>query len=206
MRSKVLGCGEGYIDKNAFHKNKSLISINEVEINEIVLFNKTSYGNKGSFKRYIGCRHKDGSLSPLNVKLPQLTGYAKHFDNGDKLINFLVADKEMLKKCNEIWNKIKSLLKKEFDKNPVYENKHIRAKVSSTQFEHRILKDNEHRNISVEPKNGSRHEYLSVILLDSILIYPDSYCSNKYYPQIFFKKCIYAKGKEAELLGKYIHY
>ena len=164
MRSKVLGCGEGYIDKNAFHKNKSLISINEIEINEIVLFNKTSYGNKGSFKRYIGCRHKDGSLSPLN------------------------------------------LLKKEFDKNPVYENKHIRAKVSSTQFEHRILKDNEHRNISVEPKNGSRHEYLSVILLDSILIYPDSYCSNKYYPQIFLKKCIYAKGKEAELLGKYIHY
>ena len=104
------------------------------------------------------------------------------------------------------YNKIKSLFKKEFDKKPVYDNKYISAKVNGTQFEYRILKDNKHRNISIKPKNGSRHEYLSVILLDPILIYPDSYFSNKYYPQVFFKKCIYTKDKEAELLGKYIHY
>ena len=88
----------------------------------------------------------------------------------------------------------------------MYDNKYISAKVNSTKFEHRILKDNERRNISVEPKNSSHHEYLSVILLDSILIYPGSYCSNKYYPQVFLRKCIYTKDKEAELLGKYIHY
>ena len=82
----------------------------------------------------------------------------------------------------------------------------ISAKVNGTEFEYIILKDNERRNISIEPKSGSRHEYLSVILLDSILIYPDSYGSNKYYPQIFFKNSIYTKDKEAELLGKYIHY
>ena len=73
MWPKVLGCGETYIDKNAFHNKKSSININEIEIDGIVLYNKTSYGNKGSFKRYIGYRHKDGSLSRLNVKLPQLT-------------------------------------------------------------------------------------------------------------------------------------
>ena len=83
MWSKKLCTGEVYIDKNAFHNNKSSISINETEINRIVLFNKTSCDNNSSFKRYIGYRHKDGSLSPLNVKLPQQTGYAKHFDNGD---------------------------------------------------------------------------------------------------------------------------
>ena len=94
---------------------------------------------------------------------PQLTGYTKHFDNGDKLINFLIADKELLKKYNEIWDKIKSLFKKEFDKKPVYDNKYISAKVNCTQFEHKILKNNKRRNISIEPKNGSRHEYLSVI-------------------------------------------
>ena len=120
MQSEILSCGETCIDENAFHNNKSSISINEVKINRIVLFDKTSYGNKGSFKHYIGYRHKDGTFSPLNVKLPQLTVYVKHFNNGDKLINFLVADKELLKKYNEIWNKIKILFKKEFDKNPVY--------------------------------------------------------------------------------------
>ena len=114
MGSKVLGCGEVGIDKIAFHNNKS--SINEVEINRMVLFDKTSSSNKGSFKHYIEYRHKDGTFSPLNMKIPQLTGYPKHFNNDDKLINFLVADKKLLTKYNEIWSKIKSLFKKEFDK------------------------------------------------------------------------------------------
>ena len=89
---------------------------------------------------------------------------------------------------------------------PVYDIKYISAKVNDTEFEHKILKDNKHCSISIEPKNGSRQKYLPVILLDSILTYPDNYCSDKYYQQIFFKKCIYTKDKEAELLGKYIHY
>ena len=103
----------------------------------------------------------------------------------------------MLKKYNE----------KEFDTKPLHKSSYISAKVNGTEFEHRVLKDNKHCNIlSVEPKNGSRYEYLSIILLDSILIYPDSHYSNKHYPQIFFKKCLYAKDKEATLLGKYIYY
>ena len=88
MKSRVLSCGETCIDKNTFHNNKSSININEMGINRIILFSKTLYGSKGSFKCYIGYRHKDGAFSPLNIKLPQLTGYAKHFNNGDKLINF----------------------------------------------------------------------------------------------------------------------
>ena len=153
----------------------------------MVLYDKTSCGNKDLFKYYIGYRHKDGAFPPLNVKLLQLTRYAKQFNNGDKLINFLVVDKELLKKYNEIWNKIKSLFKKEFDKKPLHDNKYISAKVNDTKFKHRILKDIERCNISIKPKNRSRHEYLSVILLDSILIYLNSYCSNKYYPQVFLK-------------------
>ena len=94
----------------------------------------------------------------------------------------------MLQKYNKIWYKIKSLFKKELDKNPVYENKYITTKLNKTEFERRILINNECHDIPIEPKNNSRHEYLSVILLDSILIYLESYCSNKYYPQIFKKK------------------
>ena len=79
------------------------------------------------------------------------------FNDVDKVINFLVADKKLLKKYNEIWDKIKSLFKKEFDKNPVYENKYITAKLNNTEFEHRILKHNERCDIPIEPKNNSRH-------------------------------------------------
>ena len=141
---------------------------------------------------------------PLNIRLPQLTGHVKHFSDENKLISFLVTDKKLLKKYNKIWRKIKSLFKKELDKNPVYENKYITAKLNGTEFEHRILINNERHDTAIEPKNDSRHEYLSVMLLDSILIYPESYYSNKYYPQIFLKKCVYTKDKETELLGRCI--
>ena len=86
----------------------------------------------------------------------------------------------------------------------MYDNKYITAKLSDTEFKHRILKNNKYYDIPIEPKNNSRHEYLSVVLLDSILICQKRYCSNKYYPQIFFKKCMYTRDKETELLGRYI--
>ena len=72
------------------------------------------------------------------------------------------------------------MFRKEFDKNSMYENKYITAKLNNTKFEQRILKNNERRDIPIEPKNNSRHEYWSVILLGSILIRPERYCSNKY--------------------------
>ena len=49
-------------------------------------------------------------------------------------MNILVHDSfslvhEILKKYNEIWNKINSLFKKEFDSKPVYSDKYIKTKI-----------------------------------------------------------------------------
>ena len=88
------------------------ISIDEVEINRIVLFDKTSYGNNDFFKYYIGYKHKGEDLtSPLSIKFTQQTGYSKHF-NDNKYINFLVTDKKLLKEHSKICDKIKNLFKK----------------------------------------------------------------------------------------------
>ena len=84
MGSKILNYGKTAIIKSAFHKKTTSININEIKINRIVLFDKTSYGNKGSLKHCIGYRHTDGILSPLNIRFPQLTGYAKHFNDKNK--------------------------------------------------------------------------------------------------------------------------
>ena len=82
------------INKNAYHKTATSINIDKVDINKITLLDKTSCGNKGSFKYHIGYRYKNESLlSPLNIKLPQLTGYTKHFDDNNKYVNLLVNDK-----------------------------------------------------------------------------------------------------------------
>ena len=88
------------------------ININKIEINRIVLFNKTSYGNKGSFNHYIRYRHADGNLSPQNIRLPQLTGYIKHFSDENKLINFLFTDKKLFKNTIRYGVKLKACLKK----------------------------------------------------------------------------------------------
>ena len=73
----------------------------------------------------------------------------------------------MLKKYNKIWDKIKSLFKKEFDKKLRFNNRYISAKVdvyNGTEFKYKVLKDNKHcKYISIEPKNGSCYEYLTII-------------------------------------------
>ena len=85
------------IIKDAFHNDTTLINIDEVDINKIVLSDKVSWSNNDLFKYYIGYMHKGGVI-PLSIQLPQLTGYSKHFNADNKYINFLVTDKKWLKK------------------------------------------------------------------------------------------------------------
>ena len=113
----------------------------------------------------------------------------------------------MLIKYNEIWDKIKSLSKKEFDKKTLYSNKYISTKIKlyndtiHAEFKYKkILEDKKHcQYIPIEPKDGDDYAYLSTILLDPILV--DS--NNKHYPQIFLEKFLYAVDKKV-LLGQYI--
>ena len=58
-----------------------------------------------------------------------MNAYAKCFDKNNKYINRLVNDKEILKKYSDIWDKIKSLIKKEFNSEPVYNDKYIKTNV-----------------------------------------------------------------------------
>ena len=146
MKPKVLSYGETCINKNAFHKKTTGINIDEVEINKITLLDKTSYGNKGSFKYHIRYRHKNEALpSPLNIKLPPLTGYTKNFDNDNKYVNLLVNDKKLLKRYNEIRDNISSYIS---TKIKIYND------TINTEFKYKkILKDNMHcKYIPIEPK------------------------------------------------------
>ena len=71
------------------------------------------------------------------------------FDKNSKDINLLVNDKDM--KYFEMWNKIKSLVEKEFNNEPVYNDKYIKTKIKIfndrvyTNFQHnKIQKGNEY--------------------------------------------------------------
>ena len=102
MEQEALYFGENGIIKSAFHKNENPINISELDIKEIVLSYKKSYG-KDSLKYFIGCRHKGNAFSlPLCIKLSQMNAYTKYFDKNNKYMNLLVNDKEILEKQNKI--------------------------------------------------------------------------------------------------------
>ena len=112
-----------------------------------------------------------------------MNAYVKYFDKKSKYMNHLVKDEKILKIYLKICNRIKSLIKKELNSEPVYNDKYIKTKI-------KIYNDKVYTNFqhSKMPKDNEYCACLSVILLDSIFIN-----SNKgYYPQIFLEECKYA--------------
>ena len=50
--------------------------------------------------------------------------YRRDFDE-TKYISFLIKNDELQEKYNEIWEKVKNSIKKEFDSKPVYNKKYL---------------------------------------------------------------------------------
>ena len=58
-----------------------------------------------------------------------MSGYIKYFENGAKNMSFLIKDDEVQEKYDKIWDVIKYKLGIKFHSEPVYEYKHLKAKV-----------------------------------------------------------------------------
>ena len=58
-----------------------------------------------------------------------MTGYIKYFENGDKNMSFLIKDDEVWGKYENIWDLIKNKLGIKFHKEPIFEQKYLKAKV-----------------------------------------------------------------------------
>ena len=114
-----------------------------------------------------------------------MSAYRKDFDE-TKYISFLTKDDELLKKYNEILEKVENSRKKEFDKEPVY---NLKAKVKSYNGK---ISTNFHNN-----KIHSQFICLSVILIDSVFS-----AGKNYYPQVFLEECKYAVKEKK--IPKYI--
>ena len=68
------------IKKNSFYKNKKINNIEDIDVNNILVSKKESYGNKNSVKYFIGYNDND-VIRPLCIRLPQMTGYARKCNN-----------------------------------------------------------------------------------------------------------------------------
>ena len=72
----------------------------------------------------------DDYIRPLYIKLRQMIGYSKYFDNNKKM-SCKVSDKKVLKKYTKIREKISSLIDKIFDSEPVHgdNDKYVKTKI-----------------------------------------------------------------------------
>ena len=136
------------------------------------------------FQYFIGYRDAE-EIRPLRIFLPKMTAYRKDLDE-TKYMSFLIKNDELLEKYNEIWEIFKNSLKKEFNSEPVYNEKYLKAEKKSCNG-----KINTNFRINKIPKEDSQYNYLSVILIHSV-----SRAGKHYYLQVFLEefKCV-VKGK-----------
>ena len=111
---------------------------------------------------YFHWYNDDDVIRPLCIKLPQMTGYVKHFGS-NKTVSFKVNDNRLLKKYSKICWKVSILMNIEFDGEPAYgdSNKYIKAKTKSygdTKFQGKWTS-----------KENSSSKCLSLVMIDSVI-------------------------------------
>ena len=95
MSGRSINFVDEKINKSNFYKNKKLFSLNDIDVNKILVSKKESYDSKNSLKYFIGYNDSD-VIRPLYILLPQMIGYIKHFDNNNTM-SFKVSDNKLLK-------------------------------------------------------------------------------------------------------------
>ena len=121
--------------------------------------------------------------------LPQMIGYVKYFDD-NKTMSFLADDKELLKEYTKVWEKIRNLVGKKIDSEPVYGDKYIKTKIKSYNNDIRTNFHGEGNSRKV-PKESCSYKCLSLISSDSVIK-----MGKKCYPQTLLEECKYKLTKK----------
>ena len=173
------------IKKSIFYKNKTINTIENIDVNDILVSKKEPYGNKNSVKYFIGYNDND-IIRPLCIRLSQMTGYARKFYENATL-SFIVKNKQLLKRYTKIWETIEKLTKINFESNPVCSDdvKYIKTKIKT--YAGSIIRNFHNKKM---PKEKAPCECLLIIMIDSIIK-----ANKKYYPQTLLEECKYTKEK-----------
>ena len=72
MSGKNINFDDKKIKRSSFYK---INNIEDIDVNNILVFKKEPYGTKNSYKYFIGYNDND-NIRPSCIRLPQMTGYA----------------------------------------------------------------------------------------------------------------------------------
>ena len=106
-----------------------MFQINDIDVTKKLVSKKEPYSTKKALKYFIG--YNDNYVNrPLCLRLPQMTGYARRFDE-NVTMSFSVNNKQLLKNYNKIWEKVEKLMGIDFESKPVYgdDDKYIKTKI-----------------------------------------------------------------------------
>ena len=95
MGSRKIKFGDKEVDKKEFYSSKQAISLDSIDLSEIVISNKWKINNT-TYKYSCGYLNND-IIQPLCVILPQMSGYSKYFDDGGKNMHLLRMMKKFIK-------------------------------------------------------------------------------------------------------------
>ena len=93
MSAKSINFDCKKIKKSEFYKNKKVTEIDKIDDNKILVSKEEPYGTKNSFKYFIAYNDND-VIRPLCLKLPQMTGFLKKF-NDNVTIPFKISNKQI---------------------------------------------------------------------------------------------------------------
>ena len=129
MSGKNINFDDKKIKKSEFYRNKKAFQTDDIDVNKILASKKKPYDTKNALKYFIGYHDKD-VIRPLCLRLSQMTGYARKF-NENVTMSFRVNNKQLLKNYNKIWEKVEKLMKIKFESKPVYgdEDKYTKTKI-----------------------------------------------------------------------------
>ena len=184
MSGKNINFDDKKIKKSSFYKNKKINNIEDIDVNNIFASKKEPYGTKNSLKYFIG--YIDDIIRPLCLRLPQMIGYARKF-NDNTTMSFIAKDKKLLKKYSKIWETIEGLMKITFESKPVYgeDVKYIKTKIKT--YAGNIITNFHNKKM---PKEKAPCKCLSIIMIDSVIK-----ANKKYYRQTLLEECKYTQEK-----------
>ena len=184
MSSQKIKFRDKEVDKEKFYSSKEAILLDFVDLSKIVVSSRWKL-NDTTYKHFCGYLNND-VIKPFCAILPQMSRYIKYFDNGGKNMSFVIDDKEVYEKYNELW-----LLKLEFTASPIRDDKYILAKLKL--FKKKNLTTFNNNNIIPIEKN--HYICIPAIDIDSVLK-----IDKKAYPQAYLEECKY-KLKKRKLVS-----
>ena len=163
------------------------ISLRKIKFGNKEVNKKEFYSSKQAYKHICGYLNDD-TIQPLCAILPQMDGYIKYFDGGEKNMSFVTDDEKIYEKYNEIWEVIRNLLKIDFTVNPVRDDIYLVAKLKIFNKINRATFNN--NNNYYIPMERNHYICIPVIDIDSVLK-----IDKRAYAQAYLEQCKYKLKK-----------